>query len=35
VPGRATTVHAGDRVSFVVATASLKRLESFLEKELT
>jgi trk system potassium uptake protein len=35
VPGRATSVHAGDRVSFVVASTSLKRLETFLEKELT
>lgn len=35
IPGLATTVHADDRVSFVVASASLKRLESFLQKELT
>lgn len=35
IPGKATMVHAGDRLSFVVASTSLPRLESFLERELS
>jgi trk system potassium uptake protein TrkA len=35
VPGRATCVQAGDRVSFAVTAGSVARLESFVEKELS